>query len=461
MYTGIEAAKERNKDLLKEKIDEKIEFAKQSYDDKIDRLISRSIDRYIDKLINYVTATTTDYILSKLTYNYAFSTYVLEPNQFLRVNQTIKKMDSKAFNKHKYTGVSNNNKYDSQFLKAERRYVSKLKHMDAYFMVDTHAQEEENRRERCSKIKIYFFGKDAKLAHEQFYEQIKDRAEKKVQGKEQNTVVTYHFYRDEENDMDYYRKSSTAKTPNQLFYDKDICTEVIEYISNWRNAVAIFDNLNITHKTGILLYGAPGTGKTSFAKMIAAHFKYKFITFDMKDFDTTFFKDMFDFLNNDTYVILIEDIDCIFGKREKAITEKEKNNAQALLQFLDGTSSIGNIIYVATTNHIEALDQALIRDGRFDLKIEIEDISRDTAIRMCKGYYIYEDSDIENILGEETFPINPAYLQNKIIQYLFKNLGRIKDIIRIEEKQDAEMPTRGNRALILHEDTEESIEDLQ
>ena len=122
-----------------------------------------------------------------------------------------------------------------------------------------------------------------------------------------------------------------------------------------------------------------------------------------------------------TVILIFEDIDCIFSTRDELKTEKQKQSAQLLLQFLDGTFSIPNIISIATTNHIEVLDPALIRDGRFDIKIEMKNISRESAVRLCRHFNV-DSNDIPELLENEQFPINPSYIQNKILKYLLEKL---------------------------------------
>ena len=72
------------------------------------------------------------------------------------------------------------------------------------------------------------------------------------------------------------------------------------------------------------------------------------------------------------YVILLEDIDTIFNSLDRTsenIDKEEKEIINKMLQFLDSNSSPNNVIFIATTNHIEKLDAAIVREGRFDCKI--------------------------------------------------------------------------------------------
>src|SRR5690606_10076274 len=132
-------------------------------------------------------------------------------------------------------------------------------------------------------------------------------------------------------------------------------------------------------KTGILLYGEPGTGKTSIAKAIASQLNAVLLSLDMNLIsDTNIETIMRDGMLYKKLVVLLEDIDCIMGHREDGtMTEKEKAALNKTLQLLDGVNSYSNTVFVATTNHIEQLDEALTRDGRFDIKMEIPPLNKE------------------------------------------------------------------------------------
>ena len=210
--------------------------------------------------------------------------------------------------------------------------------------------------------------------------------------------------------------SVTNKGLDEIFSDTDI-GYISSFLKEWKANRDLYEQLNIIHKTGILLYGAPGTGKTSISKAIAKELNTDLYVVNMGDFNEAQIERIkieMDDCDEDTSIILLEDIDCIFSTRDNLKTENQQKAAQLLLQFLDGVFSIPNTVFIATTNHIEDLDPALIRDGRFDVKIEMKNLSQETANKMCKHFKL-TDEEIPSILENETFPINPAYLQNKIV----------------------------------------------
>lgn len=121
-------------------------------------------------------------------------------------------------------------------------------------------------------------------------------------------------------------------------------------------------------------------------------------------------------------------IDILYAVRNKETKKVERNTKckggtyyaqKPLLQLLDGINSCNKTIFLATTNYIDRLDPALIRDGRFDIKIEMKNFDYDEAVEMCNKFNV----DSEVVFRDEQFPINPAYLQNKIVTLQMKEIN--------------------------------------
>ena len=120
-------------------------------------------------------------------------------------------------------------------------------------------------------------------------------------------------------------------------------------------------------------------------------------------------------------MIVFEDIDKFLKtKKLKSQDDKDDNILSALqpiMQLLDGLYSKDNIIFVATTNHIELLPSELIRSGRFDCKMELSDIPKNIAEEMCKNFEV----SLSDVVPEnQSYPINPAYLQKLILNKINK-----------------------------------------
>lgn len=207
---------------------------------------------------------------------------------------------------------------------------------------------------------------------------------------------------------------------NTIYLENNVTNKIKTHIDNFLSIKSIYDERNLRYKTGILMEGEPGTGKTSLATAIATEYKSDLVVIDMNSFEkinTQVLAQTID-ADDDMYVVLLEDIDCVIGDREdESIDKDEKSLVNKLLQFLDSSSSPSNVIFIATTNHPEKLDAAIKRDGRFDLIVEVKGIYEKKVIEMCKSFNI-SDKDINNIISEigDNYPVNQSWLQNRILK---------------------------------------------
>lgn len=279
-------------------------------------------------------------------------------------------------------------------------------------------------------LKIFIFGKEHRKAASLFKQNLKGKTNKKISVSSQsdkNTIRISNASFGVDGDVCYsYIYRVPTKTLDEIFTTEENKVQVFNYIAHWKKADKLFSKLNITHKLGILLYGPPGTGKSSMAKAIAHQLDYPLYTMNVSSFPDTV-PDLTNLLDENPdsgCIILLEDIDYIFNQSSVERSSEEAARANALLQMLDGVSSSSNIVFIATTNSIESLNDAIIRDGRFDLKICMDNIQkeqRQLAEAMCKSMYL-SDEQVKELLNSESFPINPAALQNKCVKYIFSHI---------------------------------------
>lgn len=151
---------------------------------------------------------------------------------------------------------------------------------------------------------------------------------------------------------------------------------------------------------GILLEGAPGNGKTLFAKALAGEAKVNFIPTKATDFESMFMaigpmkvKLLFKKARRRApCIVFIDEFDGIGTIRNYNGSALETENTRivtALLNELDGFEASKGVLVIAATNSIKALDPALIRPGRFDAKLTVpypDSDARSQLVEMyCKG----------------------------------------------------------------------------
>jgi transitional endoplasmic reticulum ATPase len=141
----------------------------------------------------------------------------------------------------------------------------------------------------------------------------------------------------------------------------------------------IFDRLGIDPPKGVLLHGAPGTGKTLLAKSVASESGSNFVAINGPEVMSKFvgeaekkIREIFEeAAENAPTVIFIDEIDAIAPKREEVTGEVERRVVAQILALMDGLKERGKVIVIGATNRPDALDPALRRPGRFDREIEL------------------------------------------------------------------------------------------
>ncbi|WP_406659781.1 proteasome-activating nucleotidase [Methanolobus sp. ZRKC3] len=162
----------------------------------------------------------------------------------------------------------------------------------------------------------------------------------------------------------------------------DVLKEVIESVELPLVEPELFDKIGIEPPTGVLMYGAPGTGKTLIAKAVASRANATFIRMSGSDLVQKFVgegarlvKDVFQMARDKSPTILfIDEIDAVGGMRTHDGTTGSAEVNRTMLQLLaemDGFDATENVKVIAATNRIDLLDPALLRPGRFDRVIDV------------------------------------------------------------------------------------------
>ncbi len=183
----------------------------------------------------------------------------------------------------------------------------------------------------------------------------------------------------------YYQKefwtllSKSPKRPIDTLYlkqgEKD---ELLSKVSNFfdKDTRDLYLSYGMPYKHIIMLYGIPGSGKTSTISAVASHFDCDIYTIPITKQLTDYglidaFSDMNDSDDPRKRIIVLEDIDCIFDSSRKEGDEHNMITLQSLLNCLDGHTCVEGTLLFMTANHPEKMDYAMVRSCRIDYKLHL------------------------------------------------------------------------------------------
>ena len=181
--------------------------------------------------------------------------------------------------------------------------------------------------------------------------------------------------------MKYAAVQPETNVPDVTFADVGIQEETLRAMRDLtdflRNPEA-FRKVGARPPKGVMLYGPPGTGKTLLARALAGEAKAPFFAMSGADFVQVYVgvgasrvRELFKKARKaGGGVIFIDEIDAIGKKRDSGNEEREQT-LNALLTEMSGFSGGDGIMVLAATNRLETLDPALLREGRFDRRIEV------------------------------------------------------------------------------------------
>jgi len=207
---------------------------------------------------------------------------------------------------------------------------------------------------------------------------------------------------------------------------KEEVSELVEFLKDPKK----FQKLGGRIPKGILMVGAPGTGKTLLAKAIAGEADAAFFSISGSDFVEMFVgvgasrvRDMFEQARkNVPCLVFIDEIDAVGRSRGHGLgggNDEREQTLNALLVEMDGFDTQEGIIIIAATNRPDVLDPALLRPGRFDrqivvnlpdvrgreaiLKVHAKNVKLDPAVDLAviaRGTPGYSGAELANLLNE-------------------------------------------------------------
>jgi len=244
----------------------------------------------------------------------------------------------------------------------------------------------------------------------------------------------------------------TFKDVAGLKEEKADLEEIVDFLKDPEK----FTKVGARIPKGVLLEGAPGTGKTLLAKAIAGEANVPFFSISGSDFVEMFVgvgasrvRDLFaNAKKNAPCIVFIDEIDAVARRRGTGMGGGHDEREQTLNQLLvemDGFGVNEGIIVMAATNRVDILDPAILRPGRFDRKISVDvpDVGGREAIlqvhsknkpisddvdlnQIAKTTAGFTGADLENLMNESAINAakdNRAFIQQEDIKKAFIKVG--------------------------------------
>lgn len=288
-----------------------------------------------------------------------------------------------------------------------------------------------NTIENYMELSLLFYGPDRYKIREKFVRKVEDL----LQPRDKIRMIQ----------LNEYGKQSEVLVPpqsiNNVILKPETKSTIVSGLLTWKKSVEWYKNNSLVHKIGILLYGDPGCGKSTIIRSIATIFDNATIIMpNINDIGESV-RDIIEVRKNidGVLIVVLEDFDMLFYNRAdeslgidmNSGSNSKKNNQNLAFQLLDGLYSTEDTIYIATTNHIDRLDPAMIRHGRFDIQEKIDGFDEPLTMKFLQHFGYDEKFFTEYIKNNFEYPIQPAKLQAIIMEHrsremLQANMNRIR-----------------------------------
>uniref|UniRef100_A0A1A8IDR0 ATP-dependent zinc metalloprotease YME1L1 n=1 Tax=Nothobranchius kuhntae TaxID=321403 RepID=A0A1A8IDR0_NOTKU len=226
---------------------------------------------------------------------------------------------------------------------------------------------------------------------------------------------------------------------------KNELQDVVEFLKNPQKFTVLGGKL----PKGILLVGPPGTGKTLLARAVAGEADVPFYYASGSEFDEMFvgvgasrIRNLFkEAKANAPCVIFIDELDSVGGKRiESPMHPYSRQTINQLLAEMDGFKPNEGVIVIGATNFAEALDNALVRPGRFDMQVTVPrpDVKGRKEILNWYLSKIKVDPAVDaEIIARGTVGFSGAELENLVNQAALKAAVDEKEMVTMKDLEFA------------------------
>jgi mitochondrial chaperone BCS1 len=226
---------------------------------------------------------------------------------------------------------------------------------------------------------------------------------------------------------------------------------LVSDVRQFRGSRERYGVLGVPYHRGYLLYGPPGTGKTSLVSGLAAEFGMSIYAINLTELNDHKLKRAVSTVPENS-VILFEDIDCMkVGSRKPRMSEEKDKPAiekderidsqdrfgvtlSGLLNVLDGFNAPENVLFLMTTNRIEALDKALLRPGRIDYRLYMGSATAEQKVELyCRFFPVASMVEAQLFVESHRHAETMAEFQGLLLAMEDGNRGTGQSCLDFEE----------------------------
>eukprot|EP00026_Physarum_polycephalum_P003305 Phypoly_transcript_03315.p1 GENE.Phypoly_transcript_03315~~Phypoly_transcript_03315.p1 ORF type:complete len:430 (-),score=36.99 Phypoly_transcript_03315:82-1371(-) len=221
---------------------------------------------------------------------------------------------------------------------------------------------------------------------------------------------------------DWRRFGARTKRPwKSVVLPAGVKEDLLEDAKTFIENAQWYINLGIPYRRGYLLYGIPGSGKSSLIYAIAGVLNLNISVLSLAQRDLTD-DQLVSLLNSapPNAILVLEDVDAAFVKRSKQDDASNGVSFSGLLNAIDGVVAQEGRLLFMTTNKIEDLDEALIRDGRIDKQIHLGYATTEQIAGLFAHFYSLDIcSTIVKDFTEQltSYGVSMANLQGHFMKY--------------------------------------------